>query len=86
MFLKQPSVNSPHPRAGKDMSRKTKREQTNGLWVAPDFSLSKRTGAKLLPFPRSKAEPLPSSELEQDTSLARILELADIALSKKKRS
>ena len=67
------------------MSRKFKREQTNGLWIAPEFSLSKRTGAKLLPFPKSKPEPLLTPE-EQDTSMARILELADIALSKKKRS
>jgi hypothetical protein len=66
------------------MARKFPRKETNGLWIAPEFSLSKRTGAKLLPFPKSKAEPLLAPE-EQDTSLSRILELADIALSKKKR-
>jgi hypothetical protein len=66
------------------MSRKIKREQ-NGLWIAPEFSLSKRTGAKLLPFAKSKPEPILTPE-EQDTSMARILELADIALSKKKSS
>jgi hypothetical protein len=65
------------------MSRKSKREQ-NGLWIAPEFSLSKRTGAKLLPFPKAKPEPLLTPE-EKDTSMTRILELADIALNKKKR-
>jgi hypothetical protein len=66
------------------MSRKMKREQRNGLWVAPEFSLSRRTGAKLLAFPKAKTDQLLPPE-EQDTRLARILELADIALSKKKR-
>lgn len=69
------------------MSGKPRRENNNGLWIAPGFSLSKRTGAKLVPFPKSKVELSHiSAELEQDRNLARILELADIALSKKKRS
>jgi hypothetical protein len=68
------------------MNRKSKREEIEGLWVAPEFSLSKRTGPRLMPLPPSKPRLLSSSDAERESSMARILELADVALNKKKRS
>jgi hypothetical protein len=68
------------------VNRKPKRQQVEGLWVAPEFSLSKRTGPRLMPLPSSKPGLLNSSDPEKESSMARILELANVALSKKKRA
>ena len=68
------------------MASKPKRAEVPGLWVAPEFSLSKRTGPKLIPLPSSKPTlPLSDTPAEKE-NMARILELADVALSKKKRA
>lgn len=68
------------------LNRKSKREKIEGLWVAPGFSLSKRTGPRLMPLPSSKPGLLTSSDAEKESSMARILELANVALNKKKRA
>lgn len=68
------------------MSRKHKRDQIDGLWVAPEFSLSKRTGPRLIPLPSAKPEFLAFDAETEKENIARILELADVALSKKKRA
>lgn len=67
-------------------NRKSKRDQIEGLWVAPEFSLSRRTGPRLMPLPSSKPGLLSASDAEKESSMARILELANVALSKKKRA
>jgi hypothetical protein len=61
------------------------------LWIAPDFSLAKQhTSAfkpKLPGVKKSDRTSLPplSPELDNNVSVARLLELADIALGRKKR-
>ena len=68
------------------MPRKQKRDQVDGLWVAPEFSLSKRTGPRLIPLPAAKPSFLAFDGEAEKENIARILELADVALSKKKRA
>lgn len=68
------------------MTGKSKRARIEGLWVAPEFSLSRRTSPRLMPLPSSRTGLLRRQDSAQETSMARILELADIALSKKKRN
>ncbi len=68
------------------MPRKQKRAEVPGLWVAPEFSLSKRTGPRMIPLPSSKAGLLSPEEEAEKENMARILELADVALSKKSRA
>jgi hypothetical protein len=68
------------------MASKQKRAEVPGLWVAPGFSLSKRTGPKLIPLPSSKPAVRTSDSPAEKENMARILELADVALSTKKRS
>ena len=62
------------------MPRKSKAPRDDRLWIAPDFSLAKRP-LKVSPAKASNREfPPLAPELDSDSSVARLLELADIAL------
>ncbi len=62
------------------MPRKPRVPREDRLWIAPQFSLTKRP-LKVSPAkaPNREFPPL-SPELDSDSSVARLLELADIAL------
>jgi hypothetical protein len=72
--------------------RKAKKTRDRVLWMAPGFSLAKPQAAAAfrprLPdvkkLDRTSLPPL-SPELDNNVSVARLLELADVALGRKKR-
>ncbi|HYX53649.1 MAG TPA: hypothetical protein VE783_09355 [Candidatus Limnocylindrales bacterium] len=62
------------------MPRKPAAPKDDRLWIAPNFSLANRS-LKAPPFKPLKREfPPLAPELDNDSSVARLLELADIAL------
>ncbi len=69
------------------MPQKTAHHESEKVWVAPDFSLKRRDAARFslwtLTGPDS-AKPYVREELVNESRLQRVLELADVALGKKR--
>lgn len=66
------------------MPRKSNRPKEDRLWIAPNFSLAARSQKPAPAKPANREFPPLSPELDNDSSVARLLELADIALAPNK--
>ncbi|HEX2329170.1 MAG TPA: hypothetical protein VHN74_10620 [Candidatus Angelobacter sp.] len=64
------------------MPRKPRNSKDERLWIAPNFTRSRRPHKPPIAKPVNPDFPPLSPELDNDSSVARLLELADIALTR----